>query len=278
MAYTRVNWENSPSTDTPINIDNLNIMDAGIAELDTVTKYLTATAGSNGDFKVSIPNTLETGMILNITFPTATVGTANARLSINNGTTYINIKLLRGSNNIPASLIQNNKHTLWYNGTQWIVEDKLIAYITGSGILTIDNLDINADGGVYEIKSNCVTTTADSVLVRVNDIFTADYNQSIFDAAGALTATGVLTVGATYNLTNGFRLCGAINGRNSIGVGSLMLMGTEVLFESSGGHSYSGRQRYVTGSGNLNRSVSNITRLDFSGNLTTGTEIKIYKK
>jgi hypothetical protein len=35
MSYTRVNWENSPSTDTPINVDTLNIMDAGISELDT---------------------------------------------------------------------------------------------------------------------------------------------------------------------------------------------------------------------------------------------------
>jgi len=34
MAYTRVNWEDLPSTDTPINAVNLNIMDEGIYDLD----------------------------------------------------------------------------------------------------------------------------------------------------------------------------------------------------------------------------------------------------
>ena len=34
MAYTRVNWENLPSTNTPVNATNLNKMDAGIANLE----------------------------------------------------------------------------------------------------------------------------------------------------------------------------------------------------------------------------------------------------
>ena len=35
MAYTRVNWENLPSTNTPVNATNLNKMDKGIKDLDT---------------------------------------------------------------------------------------------------------------------------------------------------------------------------------------------------------------------------------------------------
>ena len=35
MAYERVNWENLPSTKTPVNADNLNKMDAGIKDLET---------------------------------------------------------------------------------------------------------------------------------------------------------------------------------------------------------------------------------------------------
>ena len=35
MAYERVNWENLPSTKTPVNADNLNKMDEGIANIDT---------------------------------------------------------------------------------------------------------------------------------------------------------------------------------------------------------------------------------------------------
>lgn len=34
MAYKRVNWENLPSKNTPVNADNLNKMDAGIKNLD----------------------------------------------------------------------------------------------------------------------------------------------------------------------------------------------------------------------------------------------------
>lgn len=33
MSYTRVNWENLPSTNTPLNATNLNKMDKGIADL-----------------------------------------------------------------------------------------------------------------------------------------------------------------------------------------------------------------------------------------------------
>ena len=35
MAYERVNWENLPSKNTPVNADNLNKMDEGIANIDT---------------------------------------------------------------------------------------------------------------------------------------------------------------------------------------------------------------------------------------------------
>ena len=35
MAYERVNWENLPSTKTPVNADNLNKMDKGIKDLET---------------------------------------------------------------------------------------------------------------------------------------------------------------------------------------------------------------------------------------------------
>lgn len=45
MAYERVNWENLPSTNTPVNATNLNKMDAGIANavenLDKLSTYST---------------------------------------------------------------------------------------------------------------------------------------------------------------------------------------------------------------------------------------------
>ena len=53
MAYKRVNWENLPSTNTPVNADNLNKMDEGIANAveqptgwkdASLTSYLRGTA------------------------------------------------------------------------------------------------------------------------------------------------------------------------------------------------------------------------------------------
>ena len=43
MAYSLINWENSPSTKTPINAENLKHMDEGIAqahdEVDELSVY-----------------------------------------------------------------------------------------------------------------------------------------------------------------------------------------------------------------------------------------------
>lgn len=41
MAYTRVNWEDLPSTETPINAENLNKMDEGIYDNSLSTIYST---------------------------------------------------------------------------------------------------------------------------------------------------------------------------------------------------------------------------------------------
>ena len=40
MAYKRVNWKNLPSTNTPVNADNLNKMDEGIANIENELKKL----------------------------------------------------------------------------------------------------------------------------------------------------------------------------------------------------------------------------------------------
>lgn len=65
MAYTRVNWEDLPSTDTPINATNLNVMDAGIKNLDTemndCMKYTSVNVSSLDDLKSWAINTARAG-------------------------------------------------------------------------------------------------------------------------------------------------------------------------------------------------------------------------
>ena len=53
MAYTRVNWENSPSTNTPLNAANLNNMDSMLAELyEEVQRLKNNTGGGGASFPV----------------------------------------------------------------------------------------------------------------------------------------------------------------------------------------------------------------------------------
>lgn len=44
MSYTRVNWVDSPSTATPIDAANLNVMDAGVAANATAIANLNTNA------------------------------------------------------------------------------------------------------------------------------------------------------------------------------------------------------------------------------------------
>ena len=40
VNYTRINWEDSPSTQTPLNAENLNAMDSAIDELASAVNNL----------------------------------------------------------------------------------------------------------------------------------------------------------------------------------------------------------------------------------------------
>lgn len=87
--------------------------------LDNVTKYITAAAGSNGDFNIDLGITPYTGMIVYVSFPSATTGTSDARLSLNNGTNYYNIKS-KSNYNILSISIENSYIPLVFDGTNFV--------------------------------------------------------------------------------------------------------------------------------------------------------------
>lgn len=93
----------------------INELDSDTLKLNNITKYLTATAGSNGDFYVDIDNALETNMIVNVIFPLATSLSSQARLSIDGGTTYKNIS------DLLAQFVYKQKLTLRYDGTKFVI-------------------------------------------------------------------------------------------------------------------------------------------------------------
>lgn len=84
-------------------------------------RYIAVTAGSNGDFYVTLPRTLATNDLVYISFPAATNGASSARLSIDGGTTYKNIRMALPngtvSYNVLASAVASSVKEFRYDGT-----------------------------------------------------------------------------------------------------------------------------------------------------------------
>jgi hypothetical protein len=109
--------------------DELNYVDNVTSPIQTqfnnlgnVTKYIVATATTNGDFKINITNTLATNMKLLINFPAATNGASNGRISTDDGANYKDILDFAGANAV-ATNVQSSTRQLIYNGTAWVLDD-----------------------------------------------------------------------------------------------------------------------------------------------------------
>lgn len=99
MAYTKINWENLPSTNTPVNATNLNHMDQGI--YDANDKNVISTSASSS---ITLSTTGEQQIA--ITGANAQVG---SRLTISSNRVYIgsNISKVLVSCNVYLNLVAN---------------------------------------------------------------------------------------------------------------------------------------------------------------------------
>ena len=122
-------WANSPSTDSYISADNLA----------RAERYTVATAGSNGDFYVTLTNAsgLADNDMVHILFPSATDNTAQARLSMNGGTTYYDIHFNTGTA-LPAIAVEGKPVSFRYEstGTYWFPVVP-VSYVSGSWRVTL---------------------------------------------------------------------------------------------------------------------------------------------
>lgn len=113
--------------------------------INQIGSFFSLTAGSNGDFYCALKGNLSANDIVTISFPTATNGASNARLSIDGGITYKNIVRQEDSNNVLAKYIQNNRIKLYYDGTNFIFFETITKRIyngnarSGSLSESIDN-------------------------------------------------------------------------------------------------------------------------------------------
>lgn len=81
-VYERINWENYPSTDTPLNETNLNKVDYAVDAIDDRVISLDTTKANQSDFLQSVHSvTLDTTTgILTVTYENGTVYTVDTKL------------------------------------------------------------------------------------------------------------------------------------------------------------------------------------------------------
>lgn len=133
-ANTNIGTIGSLTTTATNLVGAVNEVNAKAIKLENVTKYVAVTADANGDFKCTLTNTLATNMILNLIFPTATDNTKVARISIDNGSNYKNIKAL--TTNIVSKDVESLKQTVFYDGTDFRIIDNLVDLnVSASGII-----------------------------------------------------------------------------------------------------------------------------------------------
>lgn len=180
MNYTKKTWKDYPDTTTPMLAEDLNNIENGIEELDTRLNdeemYVQATAGANGDFFVNLTNqTLVNGRIVKISFPAATNGGSNARLSVDNGANYYNIKN-KHSIQLVGLDITNKAISLYYNGTEFIYKgnDNVGKMI----YLTSEN------GSTQAIPAQTITKITNYSNTELNDFLT---NNEISYSSGTFT-------------------------------------------------------------------------------------------
>lgn len=149
-----------------------------INEVNLNSKYHTATADTNGDFKVDFPSTfvLSSGDIVKISFPSATDNTKDARLSVDDGTTYINIYT---SMNIPADAIENQNISFVYDGTNFVPLDTVAFRDANFTYYHYPDGKAEADGS--HTKGSAHTWTADGNLYR-SDELTVPFMAGVFNA------------------------------------------------------------------------------------------------
>ena len=254
--------------------------------INNKSNFISLTAVTNGDYSANTGLTLTTGMIIYGIIPAATTNTQNARISIDNGSNYKNVKLLRGDNFLLSSYIENNYVMLRYDGTYWVwINTDLVAVSISAGssaILTCASLSSAADGA-YRVIAKGAFTSAEIFGFRVNGVSTAGaYYANTAQTAGTLTANGNTTAGGSYNESTLFFFgsCGAskpfmLSGDAVVYASQVQMTGTV----SCVGESFQNTRVF---GGWLNSTITDITSISLrntsgTANMASGTILEIYK-
>ena len=180
MAYERVNWENLPSTNTPVNADNLNKMDEGIA------------------------NAVEKSDLLNLIYPVGSIymNVNNINPAILFGGTWEQIK---GRFLLGAGRVEANTNNFWgelsagevdsplgeLGGEAWheLTQSQIPNYSIGKIPAIVPNNHVGwSNGGVHGSDLGQTSPYKHGIMANNNDITSGvQYGWEIFTNGGGQT-------------------------------------------------------------------------------------------
>jgi hypothetical protein len=151
-----------------------------------------------------------------------------------------------------------------------------ITTTTDATSISIDELDLIADGGVYDIVFNGKATTAADLFMRVNDISTNNYNYTIlqfYNNLGTVTGGGsqsqtFFSIGSIWDVLTGINLTLTQKDENN-----LIMYFNEYGMDAS--------YTYGRVGGGIRPTTATITKITIytaSSNIKAGSNIKIYKR
>lgn len=160
MGYNLINWENSPSKQTPINAENLNQMDENIAKAIQGTRFnFSATFNSDGVLKnTTSTEALGTGSFATSQTDIVTVFVADNVTKINNGTfggctslKTIYIDNTVGKVDIVSGSVPSGVSIVYSNDDNFINVNELLA----SAIRSLKK-QVNADKSDWEKRATSI--------------------------------------------------------------------------------------------------------------------------
>lgn len=178
-AYARINWENYPSEETPVNASNLNRIDAAVDEIDdrVITLDITKLGVSDAnDLIKSVALDNETGVITITKYnnSTSTIETNLSKIALNMSYDYNTQQIILSlSDGTEAridlsSLIQNNE---FYDSDEiafTVAANGRVTAAVKANSITEDHLQRNflADIRVAEANAAASETQADADAIR----------------------------------------------------------------------------------------------------------------
>ena len=208
MGYNLINWENSPSKQTPINAENLNQMDENIAKAIQGTRFnFSATFTSDGVLKnTTTTEALGTGSFATSQTDIVTVFVADNVTKINNGTfggctslKTIYIDNTVGNVDIVSGSVPSGVSIVYSNGDNFINVNELLA----SAIKSLKK-QVNADKSDWENRATSIEaqhkTDVQTLNANINQV--ADNLQIVKETAQREIATTNTNVNGKESLSN----------------------------------------------------------------------------